>query len=92
LADKPIIYPVTEGIASHATCKKYACHFKSFVNHFDSVAKESLLNKDPRVMEAMIIKWIKFFSEQRNQRRHRTIHHEVAAVLHVSDWKDYPSE
>lgn len=32
----------------------------------------------------MIIKWIKFLSDQRNQ-RYGTIHHEVAAALHFFD-------
>ena len=35
----------------------------------------------------MIIKWIKFLSDQRNQ-RHGTIHHEVAAAVHFFEWND----
>ena len=56
----------------------------------DGITEESLLskaNKEPRVLEAMIIQWIKFLSNDRRH-KHSTIHHEVAAILHFFEWND----
>jgi hypothetical protein len=85
--EERIIYDVTEGIPSPETRKKYAYHFNRFLVHFDGVTPEVLLQKDFRVIEAMIIQWIKYLSETLKQ-RHGTIHHEVAAVLHFFAWND----
>jgi hypothetical protein len=82
--EERIIYDVTEGIPSPETRKKYAYHFKRFLVHFDGVTPEVLLQKDVRVIEAMIIQWIKYLSETLKQ-RHGTIH-EVDAVLHFFAW------
>lgn len=53
-----IIYKVTDGIASPQTRKKYAYHFKRFIDHFEGITEDSLLakaEKEPKVLEAMII-------------------------------------
>jgi integrase len=89
-ATNRIIYPVTEGIPSPQTQKKYAYHFKCFVDHFEGITEDSLLakaEKEPKVLEAMIIQWIKHLSTNRHH-RHSTIHHEVAAILHFFEWND----
>ena len=82
-----VIYDVTEGVASPETRKKYAYHFKCFLNHFEGITEESLLQEEPRVLEAMIIRWIRYLSKERQQ-KHDTIHNEVAAVLPFFDWND----
>jgi integrase len=85
-----IIYKVTDGIASPQTQRKYAYHFKCFVDHFEGITEDSLLakaQKEPKVLEAMIIQWIKHLSTNRHH-RHSTIHHEVAAILHFFEWND----
>jgi integrase len=82
-----VIYDMTEGVASPETRKKYAAHFKCFLNHFEGITEESLLQEEPRVLEAMIIRWIRYLSKERQQ-NHDTIHNEVAAVLHFFDWND----
>lgn len=85
-----VIYSVIEGIDSPQTRKKYAYHFKCFVNHFDGITDESILSKgekEPRVLEAMIIQWLKHLHNDRHH-KYSTIHHEVAAVLHFFKWND----
>lgn len=57
-----VICAVTEGIDSPQTKKKYAYHFRRFLDHFEGVSEASLLakgEKEPRVLEAMIIQWIR---------------------------------
>jgi ribosomal protein L18E len=43
--------------------------------------------KEPKVIEAMITQWIRYLSQNRQQ-KHATIHNEVAAVLHFLEWND----
>ena len=82
-----VIYDVTEGLAPQSQ-KKYDYHFTCFLNHFDGItSKESLLEKDVKVIEAMIIQWIKHLFYDRHH-KHSTIHNEVAAVIHFFDWND----
>jgi integrase len=82
-----IVYDVTEGIASPETRRKYAYNFQCFLSHFDGITPETLLQKEPKVTEAMIIQWIKYLSGVRKQ-KHDTIHNEVAAVIHFFEWND----
>jgi hypothetical protein len=39
--DNRVIYAVTDGIASYQTRKKYAYHFRCFVEHFDGITEDS---------------------------------------------------
>jgi hypothetical protein len=51
--DNRVIYAVTDGIASYQTTKKYAYHFRCFVEHFDGITEDSLLSKaskEPKVL------------------------------------------
>jgi integrase len=85
-----VIYPVTEGVASAQTRKKYDYNFKCFTDHFEGITDESLVAKgerEPRVLEGMIIQWIRYLSSERLH-KHSTIHHEVAVILHFFDWND----
>jgi len=50
------VYPVTEGINSPQTKKKYDYYLKCFLKHFDIESQEALLDlKDPRLIEGMIL-------------------------------------
>jgi hypothetical protein len=63
------VYSVTEGINSPQTKKKYAYHFSHFIRHFDISDKEALLdigNRDPRMIEGYIIRYIKYLSDDRH--------------------------
>jgi integrase len=82
------IYSVTEGLGSPQTRKKYAYDFNCFLKHFDIKSQEQLLDlKDPRYIEGMIIKYIKYLSSERNL-VYATIHHRVAAIVHFFDMND----
>lgn len=80
-----VIYSVTDGIASPQTRKKYAYHFKCFIEHFDSLLMKA--EKEPKAVKSMIIQWIHYLSSEKHH-KHSTIHNEVASVLHFFDWND----
>ena len=82
------VYSVTDGINSPHTRKKYAYHFRIFLKHFDIASQEVLLDlKDPRYIETLIIRYIKYLSEERHQ-VYSTIHNQVAAIFHFFEMND----
>ncbi len=40
-----VLYAVTDGIASSQTRKKYAYHFRRFVEHFDGIAEVIFIDR-----------------------------------------------
>ncbi len=80
-----IIFPVTDGVNSPYTKKKYAHHFKNFLEHYDIQFPQSLLEtNDPKYVEGLIIQYIKYLVNERHQ-KYGTIHHEIAGIMHFFD-------
>lgn len=58
------------------------------LKHFDIASQEALLDlKDPRYIESLIIRYIKYLSEERHQ-VYSTIHNQVAAIFHFFEMND----
>jgi len=82
------VYPVTEGINSPQTKKKYDYYLKCFLKHFAIESQEALLDlKDPRLIEGMVIRYIKYLAEERHL-VYSSIYNRIAAVLHFFEMND----